>query len=171
MDWSSWLEDGETLRWEGRPAPRCYTFRNWRHALLGSLLLLLSLFWQTVGWHLATVVTPWPALLPLPLVLIAAYLSFGHLLLARLEWERVFYAVTDRRVLALGGFRHSTLRQLPLEHLSACRVQSLGRELASLRLRGAGEGADLRLCCLEYPHLVLPLLEAAIAANSAGEIV
>ena len=53
MDWNPHLEPGETVRWEGRPAPRCYTFRNWKHSLVGLLLLILTGFWQVMSFGLA----------------------------------------------------------------------------------------------------------------------
>lgn len=162
------LEPGEILRWEGRPAPRCFTFRNWRHSLFGILLLLLALWWQRIGLDLAAAegvgLLGW---LPLPAVLAGCYLAFGHLLLARLEWERVAYAVTDRRVLLRRGLLRPRLQQMPLSTLRYVTAAPLGAHLGHLRLADA-DGRWLILCCLEHGEGVLPLLEAAIAANGVA---
>ena len=47
----SWLPllPEENLRWEGRPAPLCYTFRQWRHALFGLFLTGICSVWQWLG--------------------------------------------------------------------------------------------------------------------------
>ena len=77
------LTADETIRWHGRPAPRAYTFRNWRHSLLGLALLLPCLIWQLVGIELAADGAPsWVAWLPLPFNLATLYLAFGQLLIA-----------------------------------------------------------------------------------------
>ena len=41
----------------------------------------------------------WVMVLPVPFMLVGFYLAFGHLLKARLEWEKLFFAATDRRLL------------------------------------------------------------------------
>jgi len=110
MNWQPLLLPEESLRWQGRPAPRCWTFRNWRHSLFGMLLLPFSIWWQGIGLSLGReYANVWLFLLPLPVLLFALYLAFGHLLLARLEWERVFFAVTDRRILVRRGVRGQVL--------------------------------------------------------------
>jgi len=101
MNWNDYLAEGETLAWEGRPAPRAFTFRNGLHSLFGVLLLVGAIFWQVIACGLAKAQPwPWPALIPVPFLLAGLYLTFGHLLLARLEWSRVGYAVSNRRLLA-----------------------------------------------------------------------
>ena len=171
MDWSPHLLPGETLRWEGRPAPRCFVFRNWRHSLFGILLLLFAAWWQTVGWQLAPVYgLPWLAWIPLPFLAIGLHLAVGHLLLARREWPRVFYAVTDRRVLALRGAGRTRLLQLELAAVTWFELRPLGAELASVRI-AAGD-KTLTLPCLEQPRRFADLLEAAMrdsGALAAGE--
>ena len=167
MTWEPLLEPGETLRWEGRPAPRCYTFRNWRHSLFGLLLVILCLYWTVMAVQLAAVYHwPWLPLVPVPFLLVAFYLALGHLLWARLEWEQVFYAVTDRRVLVRRGLRGRRHQQLPLAALVWFQVRPFGPELATVRLRGAAEDQRLALCCVEYPRRVTALLEAALASNA-----
>lgn len=168
MDWSAQLETGEEVRWEGRPAPRCFTFRNWRHSLFGMLLLVLAVWWQAVGLQLAAVYgSPMIRWIPLPFLLLGLYLSLGHVLLARYEWEGVFYAVTDRRVLAQRGIFRRRLVSLALAEVTWFQVKPLGRDLAAVRIVAAGEGATLVLSCIEHPRRLTELLEAALAGNGA----
>jgi hypothetical protein len=166
MDWKPCLEEGETLRWEGRPAPRAFTFRNWKHSVCGLLLLLLSAYWQVVGVQLAAVYRiPWLAWIPLPFLVIGLYLGFGHLLLARMEWEKVFYAVTDRRLLARRGLFRPRVETFFLSDLTSFIVRPLGSELATLRVLSAGSGSGLAFIAVEHPGRVVALLEEVLINN------
>ncbi len=166
MDWTSELHPEETVQWEGRPAPTCFTFRNWRHSFFGILLLLVSVFWQIVGFQLRSVYhSPLLAWIPLPFVLTALYLAIGHVLLARLEWEKVFYAVTDRRVLARRGFFRPHLLVLPLRELTYFKIKPLADELASFRVSGGDPLQTITLSCIEHPRRLAALLESALANN------
>jgi hypothetical protein len=168
MNWQSHLLTGESLRWQGRPAPRCWTFRNWRHSLFGMLLLPFSIWWQGVGYSLGQEYASfWPVLLPLPVLLAAIYLAFGHLLLARLEWEQVYFAITDRRILLRKGLRGQTLMALPLEQMRSFRVLPQGEVLGSVRIYPGGSEGALNLSCIEYPQGATDLLEAALARDFA----
>lgn len=174
MDWSVWLQAGETVRWEGRPAPRCFTFRNWRQSLFGVFLLVLAVYWQIVGIELASAYDlAFVAWIPLPVLLAALYLSIGHLLLSRMEWEKVFYAVTDRRILVLKGVRRQRLFDLPLDRVVYFQLRPRGMELGTVRI-GGDRSNPLVLHCLEHPRKMTDLLEAAMRANgglAVGEIV
>jgi hypothetical protein len=166
MDWSAVLATDETLRWTGRPAPRCYTFRHWYHSLFGLLLFILSLYWLAIGIQLGAVYQlPWIPWIPIPFVLTGLYLSLGHLILARIEWEQVGYAVTDRRVLVRRGIRGQKLDTLTLDRLAWFQLRFHGSELGTLRLRGRDPEQRLTLCCLEHPRRVTALLEPAIARS------
>jgi hypothetical protein len=154
------------LRWEGRPAPRCYTFRRWRHAAFGGLLTAFCLLWLWMGLgQVAATGWLWPALLPLPFLAYALWLAAGQLLMARLEWPKVAYAITDRRLLVRGGLLRPIAAALPLERLSWFRLQPLGEELGSLRVHGEAGDPVLFLHCIEYPRRPAQLLEAAITAK------
>ncbi len=166
MDWTDCLEEGELLRWEGRPAPRAFTFRNWIHSIVGVLLLLLSAYWQMVGVQLAAVYHLfWLAWIPIPFLIVGLYLGVGHILLARLEWEKVFYAVTDRRLLAQRGLLRQRIETFALSELTGFRVKPLGSELATLRVCSQSSGASLAFIAVEYPQRVPALLEAALIDN------
>ena len=160
MDWSSWLEEGESLRWEGRPAPRCFTFRNWRHSLFGLFLLIIAVYWQIVALELAMAYgLSFIAWIPLPVLLAALFLSLGHLLLSRLEWERIFYAITDRRVLVLRGIRRQRLHILPLAQVTYFRINYQAENLGTIRIHRDPSSNPLVLHCLEHPRRVTDLLE------------
>ncbi len=166
MDWKPCLEEGELLRWQGRPAPRAFVFRNWVHSLVGLLLLLISAYWQMVGVQLAAVYhLPWLAWIPIPFVLIGLYLGVGHVLLARVEWEHVYYAVTDRRLLAQRGLLRQRIDTFALAELTGFQVKPLGAELATLRVSALGTGSSLVFIAIEYPQQVTAMLEAALIDN------
>lgn len=174
MDWSAHLAADESVLWEGRPAPRCFVFRNWRHSLFGLLLLLLSTWWLGVGYQLGHLYDwIWLGWLPLPFVLLGLYLALGHVLLARCEWERVFYAVTDRRVLVLRGLLRRRCESLALPEVTWLMVRSHGRELATVRVCPGATRPPLILSCVEHPGRLIELIEAAMAESGvlAGEIV
>jgi hypothetical protein len=166
MDWSAQLEPGEMVSWQGRPAPRCYVFRHWRHSVLGIFLLILSIWWQAVGvlqGHFFGWI--WLAWLPLPFVLIGFYSAIGHLLLSRLEWEHVYYALTDRRLLVQRGLFRRRVASLHLNELENFQLCSLGENLGTLRVSGGKPVRILLLCCIEYPRQVADRLEAELASQ------
>lgn len=166
MNWKPCLEEGEALRWEGRPVPRAFTFRNWKHSVCGVLLLLFSAYWQIVGVQLAAVYRiPWLVWIPVPFLAVGLYLGVGHVLLARMEWEKVFYAVTDRRLLAHRGLFRPRVETFELSELTSFRVKPLGSELATLRVYSASTGSRLIFVAVEYPQQVTSLLEAALIDN------
>lgn len=166
MNWNDCLAAGETLVWEGRPAPRAFTFRNWVHSLFGGLLLTVAIYWQVIACGLAKAQPwPWPALVPVPFWFAGLYLSVGHLLLARLEWSRVAYAVSDRRLLTRRGLFRPRLESMDLAGLCSFRVKPLGPELAHVRAAFAEGNAVLSFLAVEHPTPLLALLEAALVRN------
>jgi hypothetical protein len=165
VDWDRFLEAGERLLWSGRPAPRCYTFRNWKHALVGLLLLLLGLWWQAVGLQLAAVYQlPILVWIPLPVCLGGLYLGLGQVLKSRLEWEHLFYAVTDRRLLCCRG-RNPDVRQLPFDAVSHFRLKPYAAELSSLAIYAGSTEQRLDFKCIEHPRIVTDLLEQRMRRN------
>jgi hypothetical protein len=163
------LAADETILWQGRPAPRAYTFRNWRHALFGLALMLPCLFWQLVGIELVAGGAPfWVAWLPLPFNLGSLYLAFGQLLIARLEWEQVLYAVSDRTVYQRRGFFRPRLRCLPLAAVTSVRKKSLGPNLATVRI-ASREGESLLFATIEHPELLLRLFPGLAGSEVMGK--
>jgi hypothetical protein len=163
MRWKNILELDEPLCWEGRPAPRCYVFRNWIHSFFGLVLLLVTAFWQESGIEMAAEYQSiWLAWLPLPFLLLALYLTFGHIILSRFEWNRVYYAVTDRRLLIQRGLFQLRVISVALEDVTYFRLQPHGKALGSFKIYSQGEARSLSFLCVEYPQKVVDLLEAAM---------
>ncbi|MCD6526406.1 MAG: hypothetical protein J7K75_05415 [Desulfuromonas sp.] len=165
MDWSDILIDGEQLVWQGRPAPRCFTFRRWPRALFGGVVLALALWWQVAGSELAQQQAQWFwSVIPLPFVLLGLYLSIGQLLMARWEWERVFFAITDSRVLIHCGIPKRKVIEVPLSELSYLRVQPVGELLGHLYLEAGTR--KLTLCCVEYPQKPFAVLQPHVEGSA-----
>ncbi len=162
MRWEPILAADEEVRWEGRPAPRCYTFRHWRFSIFGVFFLVICTYWQRLGLELSVEYDmAWLAWLPLPFLLIGFYLAIGHLVRARLEWNQVYYAITDQRLLVQGGLLQRRIHSLKLPEITYFSLHKLGEQLGTLRVH-RGEEMRLTLLCLEHPHQPAELLEAAI---------
>lgn len=162
------LEDGETVRWEARPAPRCYTFRHWRHSVFGLIFLAICSYWQVLGIAMAdSYAIRWLAWLPLPFVITGLYFFVGHLVQARLEWNHVYYAITDQRVIVQRGLARPQSRFIELSELTYFRLHRQGEQLGTLRVH-QGREQQLVLHCLEHPHRATELLEKAIARNKSA---
>jgi hypothetical protein len=110
---------------------------------------------------------PWLALLPLPFLGFALWLAVGQLFTARLEWPRVAYAVTDRRIIVRRGLVRPQQDALLLERVSWFRLSPHGEELGSLRIHGEPGDPVIFLHCIEYPRRPAALLEAAIKAKNS----
>ena len=162
MTWQTYLTAEEEVRWQGRPAPRCYTFRHWRHSIFGALFLAVSIYWQVLGVLMAeTYAIPWLAWLPVCFVLTGGYLSVGHLLQARLEWNHVHYVITDRRILCQRGLLWRDIRSMELAEITYFKLQRQGDQLGTFQIH-KGEAKALILHCIEYPQRVTELLESAM---------
>lgn len=156
------LADGEEIRWEGRPAPRCYTFRHWRHSIFGLLFLSICSYWQILGLELSKEYDAiWLAWLPAPFVLLGFCLAIGRLLQARLEWNHVYYAITDRRLLVKCGLLKRRIDSLQLSEITYFSLLHQGEQLGTLRVH-VGKEKSLTLHCLEYPRQATDLLEQAM---------
>lgn len=156
------LDAGEEIRWEGRPAPRCYTFRHWRHSIFGLIFLVICSYWQLLGFEMAeTYELIWLAWLPLPFLLLGLHLAIGHLLQSRLEWNHVYYAITDCHLLVQRGLLKQRVESLELSEITYFRLHHLGEQLGTLRVH-KGKEKQLTLHCLEHPRQATALLEAAM---------
>lgn len=150
------LTDGETLLWQGRPAPRCYTFRHWLQALIGSVIFLAASFWLMVGIQLIRTQGFSRWLLPLPILLVIGsfWVGPGQLMLARLRWEKIFYALTDERLLVRNRLFGQQVAAYRLEDFRHYKSKKYGKNLLSLRLSFRNRGPVI-LDCLEHPDLLL----------------
>lgn len=166
--WKNILEAEEQIVWQGRPAPRAFTFRNWRWSLQAAAGLVMVLFFRQGNGPLQVdyVVDQWWTWAGLT---VGFWAGIGHLLWARMEWERVFYLLTDRRLVAVSGILGRRRKILPLEKLQKVEQQSLGTALATVKVFGGGQRMTLH--CLEYPQLLLQLLSSHVkddTQNAAG---
>ncbi|MBE0576094.1 MAG: PH domain-containing protein [Desulfuromonadales bacterium] len=164
------LADGEEIRWEGRPAPRCYTFRHWRHSIFGIIFLSICSYWQILGFELSKEYDSiWLAWLPAPFVLLGFCLAIGHLLQARLEWNHVYYAITDRRLLVKCGLLKRRIDSLQLSEITYFSLLHQGEQLGTLRVH-KGKEKSLTLHCLEYPRHATDLLEQAMGDKACVKV-
>lgn len=161
--WKDLLEAEERVVWQGRPAPRAYTFRNWRWSLQAAAGLVMVLFFRQGNGPLQVdyAVGQWWAWAGM---VVGFWAGIGHLVWARLEWERVFYALTDRRLLAISGILGRRLQVLPLDQLEKFEQNAMGPALATVKVSGGGR--RLTLYCLEYPHLLLQLLSSHVGTDT-----
>jgi hypothetical protein len=166
MNFEQILERDETISWQGRPAPRCYTFRNWQHSLFGAIILIASFCWLLYGVKLGNeyqqALYGW---IPVPFLLVGMYLSFGHLILSRLEWEHVFYALTNRRLLAVKGLLKRRIESLSIDDVIWFQLSPHGEQLGTVRIRFRDLEQKMVVSCVEYPRKLTDLLEAAMEKN------
>jgi hypothetical protein len=146
-------ENNEQILWQGRPAPRCYTFQHWKQALAGSILFLVSSFWLMLALELIKEGHPyWLALIPLPLI--AGSFLFGpmQILVARWRWPKIFYQLTDKQLFLLPD------KSVQLSAIIDIKMKKQGASLASFRLAVAGS-KPLIIHCIEQPDQLLRLLK------------
>ncbi|MGK2908002.1 MAG: PH domain-containing protein [Desulfuromonadales bacterium] len=156
------LSAGEKICWEGRPAPRCYTFRHWRHSVFGLVFVVLCSYWQALGIEMSKDYDLiWLAWLPTPFLFLGLYLATGHLLQARLEWDHVYYAITDRRLLIMRGLFKRRIESLELSEITYFNLLHHGEQLGTLRVH-KGKETMLTLHCLEHPRQATDLLKEAM---------
>lgn len=168
MNWNDHLNKDEIIIWQGKPAPRCYTLRNWPHSLFGMVLLLACLVWFYVGINIEhdnqSLVYSW---IPVPFLLASLYLLIGHLLIARLEWDSVYYTVTDQRVLVQRGLVKKTISSLALEDIVWFKLKSFSENLGSVSIRGQRANNTIIIACIEQPRQFTDLLEKAMMQSGA----
>ncbi len=99
--------------------------------------------------------------LSLPFLLLGLYLAIGHLLQARLEWSRVYYAITNRRLLVQRGLLKPCIESLGLSEITYFNLHRQGEQLGTLRVH-KGKEKQLTLHCIEYPRQATALLETAM---------
>lgn len=154
LDWS--LNEGESVLWQGRPAPRCYTFRHWVQALIGSVLFLATSFWLMVGIQLIRAENYSWWLLPVPILLVLGSFLVGpaQLILARLRWEKIYYMLTDQRLLIRNSLLSRRVRSYQIEDYRYYKTKKYGKRLLSLRLSFLNSKVVI-LECIEHPELFL----------------
>ncbi len=153
------LNEGETVLWQGRPAPRCYTFRHWLQATIGTILFFACSFWSMVGLQLIKAEGYSIGLVIAPLIMVVAafFIGPGQLILSRLRWEKIFYVLTDQRLLVRNRILGNKTNIYSLDNYKHHKKKNYGKDLCSLRLSFQGS-APIILECLEAPENLLELL-------------
>jgi len=164
LGWEWPLEDGESLLWQGRPAPRCYIWRDWRLALTATVLFFASSFWWMLAYQLMLDegYPWWIQLIPAPLVFLFIWIGPIRILLARIRWEKVFYALTDRRMMVRDGQFKAELTSFPIDDVLSWKQKKYSDQLISLRLELKNR-PPLILHCLEQPQNLLGHLQREVA--------
>ena len=152
--WS--LEENESILWQGRPAPRCYTFRHWLQAAFGTALFLACSFWLMIGVQLVYYedYSWWLALAPFLLSIAAFFVGPGQLALARLRWDEIFYALTDQRLLVRNKLIFCKSSSYQISDFKSYKQKKYGQHLLSIQLFFKGS-PPITLECLEHPELFL----------------
>lgn len=172
LDWQWPLSAGETLRWQGRPAPRCFVWRNWKQAAVGTMLFLASSFWLMLAYELFKKDgSPWWLLLiPVPLVLLSLWFGPINLLLTRIRWEKVFYAVTEQRLLVRDGQFKARFASFPLDEIEGWQQKKYGAQLIGLRLQLRNRPPVI-LHCIEQPQNLFECLQCELTPSTTKESV
>lgn len=172
LDWQWPLKEDEKLLWQGRPAPRCYTFRHWKLSVAGMLLFFASSFWMMLGYQLilAEGYPWWLMFVPLPLVLLALYFGPIILLKARIEWEKEFYALTDQHVYHRSGLYSARVEAVPATDLTGWQKKRIGSQLVSVRLLFS-DRKPLVWHCIEQPDNLIRHFEVEELPINKGDSV
>ena len=121
-----YLQPGERIAWEGAPEVRPYVLRgSW-------YMIPFSLLWGgfAIFWEVSVLAEGGPtffALWGIPFVLLGLYLIFGRFYVAWREAKNTAYAITDRRVLLLGGAFRPSLTEIDLANLPSVQLDE-GRD-------------------------------------------
>ncbi len=153
------LEDDESIVWQGRPAPRCYTFRHWLQATIGTILFLACSFWLMVGVQLVRSEghSQWLILAPSLLVIGAFIVGPGQLIVSRWRWGKIFYLLTDQRLLVKNKLFGIKVLSFKRNDFKQFKRKEYGRNLLSLRLSFKGS-SPVVLECLEHADNFIHLL-------------
>ena len=150
------LLDGEKILWQGRPAPRCYTFRHWLQATIGTLIFLASSFWTMVGLQLVRAEGYSLGLIiaPILLAIIAFFVGPGQIILARWRWEKIFYVLTDQRLMVRNRIFGDKTFSYQMDLFKSYKHKKYGKQLSSYRFSFKGS-KPIVLECLEHPENLL----------------
>ncbi|SHJ58955.1 hypothetical protein SAMN02745165_02738 [Malonomonas rubra DSM 5091] len=170
LGWDWPLEDEESLLWQGRPAPRCYIWRNWKLALAATILFLAASFWWILAYQLMLDegYPWWLQLIPLPLVFLSIWFGPIRILLARIRWEKVFYALTDRRMIIRDGQFSAEMTSFALDEIDAWKQKKYSDQLVSIRLEMKNHPPVI-LFCLEQPQNLLGHLQRDALKEQIGD--
>ena len=116
-----YLLPGEEILWEGEPDVRAFMLRGSWYMIPFSLLWGgFAIFWEASA--LLGGAPPFFLLFGIPFVLVGLYMIFGRFYVAAREAENTSYAITDSRVLILGGAFRTALVELDLDRLPSVEL-------------------------------------------------
>ncbi|MCK5913048.1 MAG: hypothetical protein KAG12_04170, partial [Desulfuromusa sp.] len=126
--------------------------------------------WVMVGLNLVRSqnYSKWLVVAPVFLAVAAFFVGPGQLILARWRWEKIFYALTDQRLLVRNQLVGNKLLTYQLRDFKQSKQKQYGKQLLSLRLFFKGS-APIVLECLEQPDnflQYLPKKDAAATSDS-----
>jgi hypothetical protein len=139
-----YLDEGERVLWTGKPVLGPYLRRNWTATCFGVFFLSFTCVWLTFALGIGSVmwgllresggdgglVVTMPSLLfslvGSVFLLVGGWLTFGHHIASYLEWRKMRYAITDRRVIILGGAFRRRLDSIPLLRIPTVRIVEHG---------------------------------------------
>ncbi len=136
MTLQQYVLPGERILWQGRPAPGPFSMRGAWYAIPFSLMWGgFAIFWEVGAITSGAPFFFW--LWGIPFVLIGIYMIFGRIWVARREARNTTYAITDRRVLILGGAFRRSLTSIDLLNMPAAQVDE-GRDGSGSITFGSG---------------------------------
>lgn len=114
---AGYLLRDERILWQGKPNIRDYVFRGAWYLIPFSLLWGgFAIFWE-IGVLTAPRAPVFFAILGIPFVLFGLYLMVGRFFVASREAINTSYAITDRRVLIIGGAFRRTFTAIEVTQL------------------------------------------------------
>ncbi|MEO7663712.1 MAG: PH domain-containing protein, partial [Candidatus Limnocylindrales bacterium] len=129
------LRGDERLIWEGRPDARAYVLRGAWYLVPFSLMWGgFAIFWEYTA--LRSGAPPFFVLWGIPFVAIGLYMIVGRPLGARHEAQRTVYALTDRRVLIIGGAFGRSIVELDLRDLPPSQLDERSDGIGTITFGG-----------------------------------
>jgi hypothetical protein len=111
------LRPGERVLWQGQPIHRAFQFRggSWFLVPFTFIWLAFAVFWEVTAFvsHAPAFFLLWGGMF----VVFGLYISIGRFYVAGREAKRTIYAVTDQRILIIGGGIRTRLQELSLRTL------------------------------------------------------
>jgi hypothetical protein len=105
---SQLLQPGEQVLWRGKPDRRAYIWSQYPLFVFGLFWFGFAVFWNVVVWtELPTRAAPVTGVISrlfgLPFLVAGFWIAFGQLIHKALEWPKLEYVVTSKRVAILSG--------------------------------------------------------------------
>ena len=127
---TGYLMADERVLWFARPDRALYLRRFRALSGFGLLFLGIAAFWFAVSLVFvgpsSTLVENLYRWWGLPSVIVAALLVYGPMVVARIQWQRTYYALTDRRLIVQRGLLRTRAHVIPLSPMPRLIVEAEG---------------------------------------------